>query len=114
MRISDWSSDVCSSDLFRLRLRGGQGRPGAIVIVDSPFRHSGFAFSSERIHPTANLAQKTEDFRVFTSVADSRNTYINTYFNTRRDSKRVVEGKIVPVLDDLGGRRFITNKKHHH
>src|SRR3546814_10541335 len=25
MRISDWSSDVCSSDLWRLRLAGGEG-----------------------------------------------------------------------------------------
>src|SRR3546814_2965946 len=28
MRISDWSSDVCSSDLFRAQKRGGKGRSG--------------------------------------------------------------------------------------
>src|SRR3546814_20631081 len=27
MRISDWSSDVCSSDLFRHQARGGEGQP---------------------------------------------------------------------------------------
>src|SRR3546814_8551657 len=31
MRISDWSSDVCSSDLLAL-LRGNIGRPGAGVV----------------------------------------------------------------------------------
>src|SRR3546814_17446976 len=28
MRISDWSSDVCSSDLIVVRRGAGQGRPG--------------------------------------------------------------------------------------
>src|SRR3546814_17067747 len=32
---------------FRLRLRGGQGRPGAIDIVDLPLRHYGLVFYSE-------------------------------------------------------------------
>src|SRR3546814_20801747 len=31
MRISDWSSDVCSSDLDRHRVERGEGRKGAIA-----------------------------------------------------------------------------------
>src|SRR3546814_8181641 len=37
MRISDWSSDVCSSDLFRLALRGGVVFRGVVFLFESAF-----------------------------------------------------------------------------
>src|SRR3546814_9301222 len=39
MRISDWSSDVCSSDLQRPR-RGIQGAAGEARLAASPDRHA--------------------------------------------------------------------------
>src|SRR3546814_8102435 len=58
MRISDWSSDVCSSDLapmtpeFALKLGWaagrvfGRGAPGARVVVGKDTRRSGYMFES--------------------------------------------------------------------
>src|SRR3546814_13061986 len=41
MRISDWSSDVCSSDLPRLRLPriSAEGERGGCGLVDGPYPH---------------------------------------------------------------------------
>src|SRR3546814_8604982 len=43
MRISDWSSDVCSSDLGEARLRGGQHEARGIDHLDVPFALPGHA-----------------------------------------------------------------------
>src|SRR3546814_811880 len=59
------------------------GRPGATFIVVSPFGHSGFDLSGERIHRAANFCQKSEDFFAFPGRPNFRNTSLNPYFNTR-------------------------------
>src|SRR3546814_12140714 len=41
MRISDWSSDVCSSDLAR-RIRGAETQPAARATLQLPDRALGF------------------------------------------------------------------------
>src|SRR3546814_7994480 len=86
MRISDWSSDVCSSDLVEgRRLQGGEDpRAGRIDA-----RAGGVALAQEgrqRLHLVALQV-----------IADP-------------DRKSVVSGKSVSVRVDLGGRRIIKKK----
>src|SRR3546814_12960304 len=106
MRISDWSSDVCSSDLsltpqllssFHIRKR-------IIVISDSPpryrhfdyalrgraYRQSGFTLSSLWIRffvradsPRVTKAQLIHYFQRTIKPLKSRNTTLNPYINTR-------------------------------
>src|SRR3546814_17679681 len=83
MRISDWSSDVCSSDLDLLRDQL-LGRRHADV--------ERFGEAPDRVRSL--LAER----RVRLVAADEL------------DRKSVVEGKSVSVRVDLGGRRII--KKH--
>src|SRR3546814_13890998 len=110
MRISDWSSDVCSSDLLCCRwcthfvkyvtLRGltlsnlGNARQAFVRLVgDVRMRRArGSAFLSE-INPTAG------------PIATGRREQL-----TQGDRKSVVEGKSVSVRVDLGGRRSIKKK----
>src|SRR3546814_18237711 len=100
MRISDWSSDVCSSDLVRQycwwtkseklsksTCRSRLKRPICKLILSS----RGPNRSSSSLLPC----------RV--SQASSAATNI--------DRKSVVEGKSVSVRVDLGGRRIIIKKK---
>src|SRR3546814_2927069 len=83
MRISDWSSDVCSSDLTmvetdRAGAHGSRRRPAHA-------RHHGAG-----IHATGQERSKRH-------VGD-------------QDRKSVVSGKSVSVRVDLGGRRIIKKK----
>src|SRR3546814_19665964 len=97
MRISDWSSDVCSSDLMiRERTMAGlaaaraRGRKGG---------HK-FALSKAQVR-LAQAAMAQRD----TSVSDLCK-------ELGIDRKSVGEGKSVSVRVDLGGRRIITKKKN--
>src|SRR3546814_16690133 len=88
MRISDWSSDVCSSDLARQQVPeevaaayGGARSFGPDYIIPAPF--------DPRLIEEVPLA-----------VA-----------RAAIDRKGVVSGKSVSVRVDLGGRRVIKKKK---
>src|SRR3546814_11299004 len=113
MRISDWSSDVCSSDLeqteheardvqvitrpacerlfdfcFRLaERRQAQGRPGVLTCVDK-----------------ANVLGSMVFFR---RIFDERASLFPA------DRKSVASGKSVSVRVDLCGRRTIKKKKNY-
>src|SRR3546814_15399780 len=98
MRISDWSSDVCSSDL-----RGGGseiiGETGILVhqcAVMLP------GLLRQCIHPLAPA--------VFTPVGRARAQGGAQYRTGSLDRKSVVSGKSVSVRVDLGGRRIIKQK----
>src|SRR3546814_17561760 len=88
MRISDWSSDVCSSDLAIARWREKAGiRKGPLFRrVETHFDGSVAAIGTERLHP-------------------------NSITLIYRDRKSVVSGKSVSVRVDLGGRRIIKKKR---
>src|SRR3546814_13385237 len=105
MRISDWSSDVCSSDLktpcaladdlvdFRLRNAAEIARNNVVRMREAGFR----VRIVRRPHDVAAarfVAQQDAD-----AVVDER------------DRKSVVEGKSVSVRVDLGCRRIIKKKK---
>src|SRR3546814_3436912 len=64
MRISDWSSDVCSSDLWvaaagDIADRLLADRPGAHRLEIWPFRNAAARFpGSRRLHPGGGLGQR--------------------------------------------------------
>src|SRR3546814_16625711 len=108
MHISDWSSDVCSSD-----------RPQTVS----------FGSMAERQQKAVNLILKDPDVAAVTSFIgiDGTNATLNTGRmqivlkpageRDDKDRKSVVEGKSVPVRVDVGGRLIIkkkTNKKQTH
>src|SRR3546814_11416997 len=86
MRISDWSSDVCSSDLDRL-LQRFEDADGAVVI---------------------------EVFVIIVIDLDHRRVGAGAHAldlgQREQARKSVVSGKSVSVRVDLGGRRIINNK----
>src|SRR3546814_18422461 len=90
MRISDWSSDVCSSDLF-------------VVQADGAF--------DETIRGILNLKKLGQ--RVEIRMVLHRHTIgrLDRFAEFVVDRKSVVLGKSVSVRVDLGCRRIITKKK---
>src|SRR3546814_17947784 len=123
MRISDWSSDVCSSDLA--------GLPGprslADEFADRPqlldggvdnIRSAGSAASRRRATSSLSASPAAASDRASLraaaawrpgSTAQRKNS---TIARARcRDRKSVVEGKSVSVRVDLGGRRILKTKK---
>src|SRR3546814_13528301 len=124
MRISDWSSDVCSSDLHR---------PGS----GAPPLHSGLgpALEDEDLGLPSNWQQCPAAPRPCRGSIDHERSWPGAGRTRRRrsawrrsspscrqfnaetkgcltaDRKSVVEGKSVSVRVDLGGRRIIKKKK---
>src|SRR3546814_21085898 len=88
MRISDWSSDVCSSDL-------------SLAVV---------------LHPNTStvevrLADLALEDGVGVALDERRCRGLAGFLGREGDRKSVVEGKSVSVRVDLGGRRIINKKK---
>src|SRR3546814_12671157 len=106
MRISDWSSDVCSSDLARLmplvqqqRLDGGRPGPFGAWIEPGEARADGVggdqhALAAHRRGQCQRLAPRP-----------------GAKVDHGQDRKSVVQGKRVSVRVNLGGRRTIKKKK---
>src|SRR3546814_14533275 len=97
MRISDWSSDVCSSDL-----RGVRQLPCSAIPL-----HTGGPSGSDPI-ANAALCGGEPDLRENGGHPRSRQPsplVCQPFYNP--DRKSVVSGKSVSVRVDLGGRRFI-------
>src|SRR3546814_14190020 len=112
VRISDWSSDVCSSDLRPARMARtghqgsvdrGQGRR-PVIERESPFPAilSAFGDAARRAPQRHHRLSRT---RGLLRGRRDRNWQ-------RGDRKSVVEGKSVSVRGDLGGRRIIKKKKN--
>src|SRR3546814_11571194 len=108
MRISDWSSDVCSSDLFECR-RGRRTR-GVDVVRHRPRPELGDR-QHRTLTPPANAT--TTDLagaRPRRAPAQPRTHCANVPYRYG-DRKSVVSGKSVSVSLDIGGRRIIKKKK---
>src|SRR3546814_13623177 len=84
LRISDWSSDVCSSDL--------------LAYGEIPYREG----------PLAKKDKELILIAVFASPVAPQPDAMRRHI---RDRKSVVEGKSVSVRVDLGGRRFIKKQR---
>src|SRR3546814_13021113 len=89
LRISDWSSDVCSSDLSRFSGKFSFSLPAGAVKADFSASGEGPAVSAGAYIHTPSAAASA---------------------GTSRGRKSVVEGKSVSVRVALGGRRISKNK----
>src|SRR3546814_19245126 len=99
MRISDWSSDVCSSDLMRVE---GEDVP-AEELLGSVFDDSdGGVAVADGEGELAGLVR-----RAHPGALGCRNAALE---DQPLDRKSVVEGKSVSVRVDAGGRRLIKKK----
>src|SRR3546814_16753518 len=113
MRISDWSSDVCSSDLAEESPGWrAMGQVSLGEILASPNEAAFFAVNSKRV----DLLIVDADCRPLHAVEtqgqghhQSDNTAARDAVK-RGDRKRVVKGKSVSARVDLGGRRMIKQK----
>src|SRR3546814_11176416 len=113
MRISDWSSDVCSSDLFA-------GRERLVDEQDSRVRTMISHLSTGLAEVEAQVAAlgdagvvQTEQLGVSVSQLKEALNSISQPLSdsdTGTDRKSVVKGKSVSVRVDLGGRRVINKK----
>src|SRR3546814_13714067 len=101
MRISDWSSDVCSSDLPPPLCRS---------------RESGGNFATRGLHDRRTAARGvclSEESWLSGRKRRTRNAKCRQRyrgFESLTDRKSVVWGKSVSVRVDLGGRRIIKKK----
>src|SRR3546814_12203121 len=95
MRISDWSSDVCSSDLFFDILD--------TMVAKCPEVRSNVGDGYWMVTRHEDVRRVGQDWKTFSSAKG--------YVPNRPDRKSVVEGKSVSVRVDLGGRRIIKKKK---
>src|SRR3546814_15757537 len=99
MRISDWSSDVCSSDLTMVNaVTNLDSAPDVMLFGDS--------MTQQGVDPEVlgkELAKEAGSEVVAFNGASSRARW--------GDRKSVVEGQSVSVRVDLGGRRIIKNKR---
>src|SRR3546814_18331621 len=100
MRISDWSSDVCSSDLRRI----AEVEPEPRTLDDHFGQRRDVAQAKVEPLPRdrVNAVRRVADER--DAVGDDRRAVMKA---ERIDRKSVVEGKSVSVSVDLGGRRLI-------
>src|SRR3546814_19056204 len=97
MRISDWSSDVCSSDLMYCLL--------TLTVILISADSSGFGLGHSVFMAGLALVPYS-----LASVAGSRWAH-RVRGRLGPDRKSVVEGKRVSGSVDLGGRRNIKKKK---
>src|SRR3546814_14667369 len=111
MRISDWSSDVCSSDLILdhpeplpLKRMGKVCPSEPTELWFRPFTKKKIAdLTSEEVAALRVKAQER-------AVSLNKNV-VPMKTHSYLDRKSVVEGKSVSVRVDLGGRRIIKKKK---
>src|SRR3546814_16880868 len=105
LRISDWSSDVCSSDL--------RPAPAASVPVRRENFHSGLPHSLHRdCRRRQGSACGHPLVRCCSAPARLKWRYCSAPVRPSIDRKSVVSGKGVSVRVDLGGRLYIQKKKH--
>src|SRR3546814_17579877 len=109
MRISDWSSDVCSSDLVAVRGAGpGRSRPGA----DRLARRGPGLGSHPGARRRAGHGATAHGIAGVRGPTGGRDRAARRRRGAgSRDRKSVVEGKRVAVRVDLGGRRSLKKKK---
>src|SRR3546814_12573780 len=103
MRISDWSSDVCSSDLIEIGKGFGEAEQLAIVVpVTVPAHVPAF---DQNAAETVLRGKIDIALRFF-----GRGAVDAVMAPASLDRKSVVSGQSVSVRVDLGGRRVIKKK----
>src|SRR3546814_14578530 len=108
MRISDWSSDVCSSDLKTQNYALSIAATTAHGLFSNPFS----------VMPPTSAAKAHRAATPHSGPADARRgAQVRTHRFTLpadriADRKSVGSGKSVSVRVDVGGRRIIKKKKN--
>src|SRR3546814_15115669 len=108
MRISDWSSDVCFSDLVRyIGWEGDQAAiatlaPGDIAVLENTRFFSGEEKNDPKV---VDRLAAIGDFYASDALSDAHRAHAST-----EDRNSVVSGKRVTVRVDLGGPRTNKNK----
>src|SRR3546814_16145530 len=97
MRISDWSSDVCSSDLVDAHLEEDVGGTAALGLREELNEHR----APDPVPPVPGVDRDRLDVALVADDAQAR---------IAEDRKSVVEGKSVAGRVDHGGRRNIKKK----
>src|SRR3546814_15992934 len=105
MRISDWSSDVCSSDLMFFITDTGSG--GFIATMSIGMAIS---YTLPAIFLAAVVALQYIDIRIRREGLDVQLMHA-AETAAREDRKGVVSGQSVAVRVDPGGRRRLQNKQ---
>src|SRR3546814_20990362 len=117
MRISDWSSDVCSSDLFKATQPNlfapifnilPNGSPITSEVANLHLIEPEILFRAERDLPPREEAYSYEEVAsavVAVPAFEFLATRFSAAFTTLLDRKSVVWGKSVSVRVDFGGRR---------
>src|SRR3546814_20534896 len=110
MRISDWSSDVCSSDLAEEMARAQAGRS------DDPAVAAALAFALKVVEDRGQVGDADVQRLRDAGYGDEQVMEILAHvalniFTNYTDRKSVVRGKRVSVRVDLGGRRIIKKKQ---
>src|SRR3546814_15018834 len=123
MRISDWSSDVCSSDLQRVAgndreipalvvERGGRAHRDLEDFGDQGFRNGLVEEAANRAASDDNVIETGCARHVaFTRPSGAAARAGPRFRPARSDRKSVVSGKSVSVRVDPGGGRIIKTKK---
>src|SRR3546814_14685501 len=116
MRISDWSSDVCSSDLsVQATLKNPKHEllPGmfADVVIDTgaPQRYLTVPQTAIAFNPYGETVFVVTTADKFNADADAKAKAAGE--KSPEDRKSGVEGKSLSVRVDSGGRRLIKKKK---
>src|SRR3546814_16918624 len=104
MRISDWSSDVCSSDLPRTDTSAARGPDKALI-------PRGTALGPVAAAPAERNSNSRKPAMVQPTPQSPAMVQSTPQRSGMGDRKSVVSGKRVSVRVDLGGRRIITKKK---
>src|SRR3546814_17237217 len=108
MRISDWSSDVCSSDLLAGFAAGRLDHVG----VDGALRQPLDVVQLGGLFVEDFHEQPADDLALGFGIANpGQRRQIALGSIDAEDRKSVVEGKSVSVRVDLGGARIIKKKK---
>src|SRR3546814_14058397 len=110
MRISDWSSDVCSSDL---RIAGWDAQPLSLAL-DADGVHAGPINDIAGVFADPQVAARGMSFRPDGDEIDGLASPIvidGGSMEATADRKSVGEGKSEEVRVDLGGRRSMKKKK---
>src|SRR3546814_13412289 len=106
LRISDWSSDVCSSDLERLA-------SATDVVFDKTGTLGDGKPTLEAVDQCSGI-DEAQALRIAASLERNSGHPLAVAFIDAGDRKSVVSGKSVSVRVDLGGRRIIKKQKHQH
>src|SRR3546814_18663916 len=103
MRISDWSSDVCSSDLVAGFDVGGNLRVDLVGAQERPVH--------DRHHAGGGAVHRAAGVQLL-EVAGGEPRRLGERARGGGDRKSVVSGKSVSVRVDLGGSRIIKKKNN--